>query len=523
MHCPSLRLSLYAACLLAALALCLPAPAQAATLTVPAQYPTIGAAVAAAASGDTVLVADGTYSGPGNRDIDFGGKSLTVASQNGAARTIIDCGGGYVSNDGSGNHRGFYLHSGEQDATISGFTVKDAYEYGNADQGLPAHPNDGTGGGILISHTSVGTVTVTGCAIVGNYAQYEGGGVDISSSNGGAVIVTNCTVAKNTTWYYGGGVRNFNSGGTITITNCTISTNSGGDVYNSNSSGTIALTNDVVYGATSGEIVNDPNSISNATATHCDVQGGYAGTGNINADPLFVYPPADLHLKPGSPCLGAGTSTGAPATDKDGNTRPNPPSIGAYEIAPAGTTHILWDNTDGRMSLWDYSTASGSETYHIYGPYTGWAAKAVADGGADGRQRVLWDNTDGRMSLWSLDNGAARFTQYTFGPYAGWTAKAVSAGTDNTTRVLWGNTDGRASVWNYDTGGGSFTQKTYGPYAGWSARAIADGADGRQRVLWDNADGRMSLWSLDNNAGALTQQTFGPYAGWTAGDVSSGY
>ncbi len=41
MHCPSLRLSLCAACLLAALALCLPAPAQAATLTVPAQYPTI--------------------------------------------------------------------------------------------------------------------------------------------------------------------------------------------------------------------------------------------------------------------------------------------------------------------------------------------------------------------------------------------------------------------------------------------------------------------------------------------------
>ena len=52
-------------------ALLLPAAARAATLNVPAQYPTIQAGVNAAVNGDTVLVADGTYSGPGNRDIDF--------------------------------------------------------------------------------------------------------------------------------------------------------------------------------------------------------------------------------------------------------------------------------------------------------------------------------------------------------------------------------------------------------------------------------------------------------------------
>ncbi len=68
-----------ALCLLFFFALSLGAltPAFAATLTVPAQHATIQAAINAAANGDTVLIADGTYSGPGDVDLDFGGKNLT--------------------------------------------------------------------------------------------------------------------------------------------------------------------------------------------------------------------------------------------------------------------------------------------------------------------------------------------------------------------------------------------------------------------------------------------------------------
>ena len=115
-------------------------PAHATQRNVPSQYTTIQAAVDAAANGDTVLVASGTYSGTGNRDIDFNGKSLTVTSQAGAGSTIIDC-GGYASADGSGNHRGFYIHSGEQNAAISGFTVKNGYE-----TYISSIPNSGSGG-----------------------------------------------------------------------------------------------------------------------------------------------------------------------------------------------------------------------------------------------------------------------------------------------------------------------------------------------------------------------------------------
>ena len=73
---------------------------------------TLQSAVTVSASGDTVIVADGTYTGPGNVDVDFGARNITFQSQNGAASTIIDCGGSSTT-----NHRGLYLNGG---GSISG-------------------------------------------------------------------------------------------------------------------------------------------------------------------------------------------------------------------------------------------------------------------------------------------------------------------------------------------------------------------------------------------------------------------
>ena len=64
---------------------------HAATLNVPADYTTIGGAIHAASSGDTVLVANGTYTGYANREMNFAGKTLTVKSVGGAANCVIDC------------------------------------------------------------------------------------------------------------------------------------------------------------------------------------------------------------------------------------------------------------------------------------------------------------------------------------------------------------------------------------------------------------------------------------------------
>lgn len=59
----------------------------------------------AAVDRDTVLIADGTYTGLGNKNLSFDGKAIAVQSENGPENCIIDC-------EGSG--RGFRFDSGER-------------------------------------------------------------------------------------------------------------------------------------------------------------------------------------------------------------------------------------------------------------------------------------------------------------------------------------------------------------------------------------------------------------------------
>ncbi|MHC4621490.1 MAG: hypothetical protein ACYTEQ_27425 [Planctomycetota bacterium] len=63
---------------------------------VPSQYATIQAAIDDCNDVDAVIVEPNTYTGPGNRDIDFLGKAITVRSTdpedaNVVAATVIDC------------------------------------------------------------------------------------------------------------------------------------------------------------------------------------------------------------------------------------------------------------------------------------------------------------------------------------------------------------------------------------------------------------------------------------------------
>src|SRR5438093_8574236 len=60
--------------------------AEAAIIHVPADQPTIQAAINSAGAGDTVLVAPGTYV----ENINFLGKAITVTSAGGPTVTVID-------------------------------------------------------------------------------------------------------------------------------------------------------------------------------------------------------------------------------------------------------------------------------------------------------------------------------------------------------------------------------------------------------------------------------------------------
>lgn len=180
-------------------------------------------------------------------------------------------------------------------------------------------------------------------------------------------------------------------------------------------------------------------------------------------------------------------------------------------------SQILWNNTSGAASVWNYVADTGSYTHHDYGPYSGWTATAIADGGTDGQTRLLWNKTDGAASLWLLDSIAGTFSQFGYGPYTGWSASALSVAPDNINHFLWNNHDGRTSLWSQTADSfGSFMQFTFGPYSGWTANALADGSDGITRVLFTNADGRTSIETSVALSDPATSHLLGPYSGWSA-------
>ena len=184
------------------------------------------------------------------------------------------------------------------------------------------------GGGIWCAGTSV----VTGCTISDNWAGYSGGG---GIACAGFSAITNCTITGNSTDVGGGGVF---ATAFSTITNCTISGNSaevggGGVSY----IGSPTITNCILWGDAPDEVYIE--SSGDPTFSHCDVQGGYGGEGNIDADPLFADAASgDYHLTDGSPCVDTGTADGAPDTDFEGDARPQGDGydMGADEFGGGG-------------------------------------------------------------------------------------------------------------------------------------------------------------------------------------------
>jgi hypothetical protein len=113
----------------------------------------------------------------------------------------------------------------------------------------------------------------------------------------------------------------------VTATNCTIAENAADDgcTLSCTSGGTpndVQMVNCILWNGGDEIWNNDGSSIA---ITYSDVQGGYDGVGNIDANPLFVDPDDDdFHFLPGSPCIDAGDNTAVPegvTTDLDGNPR----------------------------------------------------------------------------------------------------------------------------------------------------------------------------------------------------------
>ena len=98
-------------------------------------------------------------------------------------------------------------------------------------------------------------------------------------------------------------------------------------------SGSPIVINCVLWGNTGDPQISKDDD-SSETVIYSDVQGGYPGTGNIDADPMFKDPNGpdnilgtaddNLQLAYNSPCIDAGDNTAVPADtadlDGDGDT-----------------------------------------------------------------------------------------------------------------------------------------------------------------------------------------------------------
>jgi len=318
-------------------AIALRAPA---TITVdddgPADYSTIQAAIDAACDGDEVVVADGTYIGDGNRDIDLRGKAITLRSENGPANCIIDCQG-----TDADPHRGFYFSNAEnRDTVIEGITITNGYMTAGGAIMCRTSPtfincviseNASTYGGGCSFAGRASYAAMIDCRIIKNSANY---GAGMTFDDCPSVLLANCIISENVGATYGGGL--FFDNATVIVTNCTIVANEGtigGGIYYDNDRS--ALQNCIVWGNTGGSINISPSFV--LPVRHSCVEGGWPGLGNIDADPIFInHQLGDYHLQSLSPCINAGDPNYVAEpneTDLDGRPRVIGGRIdmGAYE------------------------------------------------------------------------------------------------------------------------------------------------------------------------------------------------
>jgi parallel beta-helix repeat protein len=208
---------------------------------------TIQDAVDTAGTGDEIVLSIGTFTGDGNRDIDFGGKSITVRSTNPndpniVAVTIIDCQG-----TESEPHRGFsFISSEDANSILSGLTITNGYGPDEEIYFGPLYSYYSVGGAIYCYGSSP---TITNCTITGNFADSRGGGM--FNHEGSSPTVDSCTFSGNSA-KYGGGISNreLDNGDWMsnqeysspTVTNCTFTGNSayyGGGISTNYSGGMI--------------------------------------------------------------------------------------------------------------------------------------------------------------------------------------------------------------------------------------------------------------------------------------------
>ena len=342
--------------------------AGAATIAVPADFPTIQAGIAAANDGDTVLVAPGTYV----ENIDFLNKSISVESSAGPAETVID---------GNNNGSAVSINNGAGRFSIpqllQGFTIRN----GNGD----------FGGGVAVSLASP---TIRGNIFDSNHQPvgYFGGG--IGGDNASPLVEQNTFQNNTCDNQWDSAVVSFINTSSPSIINNIFVNNPCRAIHFTSPSGTspkvanntivgnrtgisdynpslsalplyqnnIIVGNDIGFEVQFGTLPSEPiweNNLVYGNSTDYSGVPDQTGTnGNISADPLFLDSANnDFHLCQASPAIDAGNANGLvlPTTDFDGNPRviDGIVDIGAYEFDPNAAPRVSFEanNVSGPAPL----------------------------------------------------------------------------------------------------------------------------------------------------------------------------
>jgi hypothetical protein len=274
---------------------------------VPDEIATIQAALDSALAGDTIHVAPGTY----GANLTFPASDLVLRGA-GADSTILTGGDSSVV---------LTVDGGQSSATIiSGLTIRNG---------------SGTnGGGVLIDGGSN--------PVIRNILFY-----DNSASHGAGVYVSgfsnptfdHTTFVLNSASTGGAGVS-VAGGSSVAINNSILSANNGSAI----------------------EVIN-----GSETTTYSIVDGGNAGTGNLDALPQFVNPGSgDFHLQWGSPAI----DSGDPGSDSDPDGTVTDMGVFYYDQSyqpPNAPTGLAFTPAAAEVTLqWPASPESDVTSYIIY-------------------------------------------------------------------------------------------------------------------------------------------------------------